>query len=168
MTNKTKNILVVRVPGVNGLGNTGGAAEAAEKIAEALGVKTKEIELTRDNVEEQEKETYEGAKEYLNKKEKVVFLGGDHSISYNTCRAFEEIYSKENCFLIVFDAHVDLMPSMMEPTHEEWLRALIDNGFWRAENIVIVGARDIDEIEREFIEERGIAVIGVDDFVKRE
>ena len=92
--------------------------------------------------------------------ERVVFLGGDHSISYSTGKAFLEKH-KEKAFFIVFDAHVDLMESMKEPTHEEWLRGLIDSGL-SPENLVIVGARDIDSAERTFIDDKNIKVLDFD------
>ena len=63
--------------------------------------------------------------------QKIIFLGGDHSISYSLGKAFFEHCEKENkepC-LIIFDAHADCIKPMKEPTHEEWLRALIDEGF---------------------------------------
>ena len=97
----------------------------------------------------------------------MIFLGGDHSISYFLTRAFFDFYQnngKESC-LIVFDAHPDLMkPSSEFPTHEEWLRRLIEDGF-PVENILIVGVRNLDKEEIKFINEKKIKIISMNQFL---
>ena len=67
---------------------------------------------------------------------KVCFVGGDHSITYPLFKAFREKNAKP--FLIVFDAHADCMPSMKEPTHEEFLRRIIEDGFDPAKVMKII------------------------------
>ncbi|MEM4270530.1 MAG: arginase family protein, partial [Candidatus Pacearchaeota archaeon] len=68
---------------------------------------------------------------------------------------------KDVC-LIVFDAHPDCMKAGKEPSHEEWLRALIEADF-PAENIMVVGMRNIDPIEAEFLKEKKIKQIKMND-----
>ncbi len=82
--------------------------------------------------------------------EKVIFLGGDHSISYATVKAFSQL--NEDAGLIIFDAHADLMPSLSSPIHEDWLSSLIGKGFVSAKNVFLVGLRNVDENEKDFLD----------------
>ena len=181
---------IVKVPGINGLGKTKGCEGAGNVILKSLkeiytnesGKEIKvneldleEIHLDNGNIEEANELIYKNAFEIFEKKHKVVFLGGDHSISYSLTRAFlnscqnsgrvSQVHSassmrgqiKEPC-LIVFDAHADCMEPMKEPTHEEWLRKLIENGF-PAENILLVGVRNIWKTESEFLKKKNIRII---------
>jgi agmatinase len=60
----------------------------------------------------------------------------------------------------VFDAHPDCMEAMKEPTHEEWLRKLIEEGF-PPENILLVGVRNSYESELVFLREKKIKTISL-------
>ena len=113
--------------------------------------------------EEENNLIYKNAVEIFNEKPKTVFLGGDHSISYSTVKAFFDSVRNEGkkpC-LVIFDAHVDLMPPMSEPTHEEWLRALIEDSEvnFPAENILIIGARNLYKSEIEYMNKKKIKTI---------
>jgi len=44
------------------------------------------------------------------------------------------------------------MEPMKEPTHEEWLRKIIEDGF-PVENILLIGARNLYKSEIEFLKE---------------
>ena len=57
----------------------------------------------------------------------------------------------------MFDAHADCMPPMKEPTHEEFLRAIIEDGF-NPENVILVGARKIEPEEERFLIEKNVKV----------
>ncbi|MEK6852569.1 MAG: arginase family protein [Nanoarchaeota archaeon] len=81
---------------------------------------------------------------------------GDHSVSYATVKAFSKL--NENSGLIIFDAHADLMPSTASPVHEDWLRMLIEKKILDASKVIIVGIRNVDENEQEFIEDHKINV----------
>lgn len=76
--------------------------------------------------------------------DKAVILGGDHSITYSAVKALGE------CCLVVFDAHLDLMSGTDLPTHEDWLRKLIDDGF-NKNNIFLVGVRNWHRDELKFL-----------------
>lgn len=178
-------MFVVKVPGINGLGKTKGCENGGRAVLESLKdiysneqgniIDTKlldleEIHLDNSNVEYSNKLIYKNALESYNK-DKVVFLGGDHSISYSLVKAFKDYVKgrgdgKEPC-LIIFDAHADCMQPVDKniPTHEEWLRALIESGF-PAENILLVGARNIEQRERIFLEQYGIRRIEMNRFVE--
>ncbi len=170
-------MLIVKVPGINGLGKTNGCERAGDAIINALHdihmneqgkeidvkkLDLEEIHLDNKNLELSNKLIYKNAFECFEDYPKVIFLGGDHSISYSLTRAFLdycETNNKTPC-LIVFDAHADLMPSMSEPTHEEWLRRLIEEGF-PTENILLIGSRNFHKTEKKFIEENKIKVISM-------
>lgn len=183
-------MLIVKVPGINGLGKTAGCRNAGNEVIAALDnihssekgkpinkqlLDLEEIHLNNNNLQEADKLIYENCREMFNSQEKIIFLGGDHSISYSTCRAFLE-HCKENkdneareqqtepC-LIVFDAHADCMPPMKEPTHEEWLRALIEKGF-PVENILLVGARNLHQQEIQFLQKNKIKQVSTEQIEK--
>ncbi|MBI3622915.1 arginase family protein [Candidatus Pacearchaeota archaeon] len=171
---------IIKVPGINSLGRTNGCEKAGNAILEALKevysneqgkiidtslLDLEEIHLDNENLDLTGKLIYENSLEVLDK-DRVIFLGGDHSISYYTGKAFLEHcreMKSEPC-LIVFDSHPDLMKPSRNPTNEEWLRALIERGF-PARNILIVGLRNCSQEELRFIAENKIRVINLDSFV---
>ena len=173
---------IVKVPGINGLGHTEGCEKAGNAIIEAFrkihsneaGIPVdvdlfdlEEIHLNNSDLEEANKLIYKNSLEAYETKPKTVFLGGDHSISYSLTKAFMNhcnAKEKRPC-LIVFDSHPDCMPPMPEPTHEEWLRKLIEDGF-PAENILIVGLRNSWKAETVFLKEKGIQQISINSIVE--
>ena len=170
-------VFIVKVPGINGLGKTKGCEKAGNAVIEQLkeihtnesgkpvdinSLDLEEIHLDNTNLELTNKLIYKNASEIFESKPKTVFLGGDHSISYSLTRSFLDYCNnngKQPC-LIVFDAHPDLMPAMKEPTHEEWLRRIIEKGF-PAENILLVGIRNSDKEEIKFLKEKRIRAISI-------
>ncbi len=170
-------MFIVKVPGINGLGKTRGCESAGNEILKCIreeiysnesGRKIdlerqdlEEIHLDNSNLEVTNKLIYKNAFKIFEEKPKTIFLGGDHSVSYSLTRAFLdycENSGREPC-LIVFDAHPDCMPvtkgSEKYPNHEEWLRALIEQGF-PAKNVLLVGVRNSDEKENAFLKEKKI------------
>ena len=148
---------IVKVPFINGLGKTKGCELAGEAVLNALSeihsneqgkiidvklLDIADIKVDNSNVEESTNKIYEEASRIIGRGDKTMFIGGDHSISYSTVKAFFDSVRNEGkkpC-LVIFDAHVDLMPPMSEPTHEEWLRALIEDSEvnFPAENILLL------------------------------
>jgi arginase family enzyme len=175
-------MFIVKVPGINGLGKTHGCEKEGNAILKCLkeeifsnefgkkvdfeGLDLEEIHLDNSNLDITNKLIYKNALGMFESKEKTIYLGGDHSISYSLTKAFFD-YCKENrkepC-LIVFDAHPDCMPVTKGceeyPNHEEWLRALIESGF-PVKNILLVGNRNSDIAEIEFLREKGIRTISI-------
>ena len=160
-------MLIVKVPGINAFGKTKGCRNAGNAIIASLDeiwsnekgkpidrklLDLEEIHVNNENLDEQDKLIYENSREIIEKQDRIIFLGGDHSISFSIGRAFLDFCRKENkeACLIVFDAHADCMIQGKEPTHEEWLIALIESGF-NAENILLVGARNFWREEIEFL-----------------
>jgi arginase family enzyme len=168
---------IVKIPGINGLGHTEGCEKAGNAIIETIkqihsnekGIPInpqlfdlEEIHLDNSNLELTNKLIYENSLDAFETKPKTIFLGGDHSISFSTTNAFLDYCKKEEkkpC-LVVFDAHADLMQPMKEPTHEEWLRALIEKGF-PAENILLVGVRNMWKDEITFLKQKGMRIISM-------
>ena len=175
---------VVKVPGVNGLGKTKGTRNAGNAVLNELNsinyneqgnvinsklLDIEEIHVDNNNLEEAEGLIYENSLEMFETKNKIIFLGGDHSISYSTGRAFLYYCNKnrKDAKLIVFDAHADVItPKGHEimPSHKEWLRTLIEKGF-KPSNILLVGIRNLDSTESIFLKENKIRVIQMNQFL---
>lgn len=172
-------MIIVKVPGINGLGKTKDCRNAGNAVLKSLDeiysnekgkivdknqLDLEEIHVDNENLEEQEKLIYENALELFEKQEKVIFLGGDHSISFSTGKAFLDFCreKEKEAYLIVFDAHADSCIPGKNPTHEEWLNALIESGF-NPRNILLVGARNIWKEELEFLSKNKIKRINIDD-----
>ncbi|MBL7059290.1 arginase family protein [Candidatus Pacearchaeota archaeon] len=168
-------MFIVKIPSINGLGHTKGCESAGNAILKELReihsnekgiplnvdlLDLEEIHVDNSKIDEANNLIYKNSLEIFETKLKTIFLGGDHSISYGTTRAFLDHcknQSKEPC-LIVFDAHADCMEPMKEPTHEEWLRALIEQGFPK-ENILLVGIRNVWKEEISFLNKNKIKTI---------
>ena len=133
-------VKIINVPAINGLGKTKGTELAPKKISK----EGETLQLDVEDVEEQEKTIYSKVKALS---EKTIFIGGDHSITYPITKALLE--KNPTMKLIILDAHPDLMPPMKNPTHEEWLSAIIKQGL-APENILLIGARNIDPKEKEY------------------
>ena len=138
-------MLIIKTPGKNGLGKTDGVENAPNKILENH-PNTTEIKIDTSNIEEQENTIYEKAKKITT--QKTLFVGGDHSISYPLVKNFIE--SHKNPGIIILDAHPDLMPPTQNPTHEEWLAAIIKRTKINPKNILLIGARNIDPAEKKY------------------
>ncbi|VVB82244.1 N(1)-aminopropylagmatine ureohydrolase [uncultured archaeon] len=176
-------MFIVKVPGINGLGKTKGCEKAGNAILECLRkefwgneegkeVDTKildleEIHLDNSNLKLTNELIYKNSLEIFETKPRVIFLGGDHSISYSLTKAFLNYCSdeKKKPCLIVFDSHPDLMPVSEKKenysNHEEWLRKLIEAGF-PSGNILLVGIRNPAKEEISFIKEKKITSINLD------
>jgi agmatinase len=170
-------MFIVKIPGINGLRKTEGCERTGNAIIETLKdihsneqgniIETslldfEEIHLDNSNVELSNKLIYKNSLEIFETKPQVIFLGGDHSISYSTGKAFLNYCKssrREPC-LIVFDSHADCMTPMKEPTHEEWLRKLIEEGFPK-ENVLIVGLRNCWKDEIKFLKENKIKTLSM-------
>lgn len=113
-----------------------------------------EIKVFNDNFEETEKNIFEKAKEILSNNQKVIFLGGDHSITYSSAKAFASLY--KNPGIIIFDAHPDCCSQFNPPTHEDLVLALVDEKIIKKENIVLAGNRNISIEELRFLNENKI------------
>jgi len=85
-----------------------------------------------------------------------IILGGDHSITYPAFKAFAK--HNPGAGIIVFDAHpdVDVHENNHPPTHEDYLRVLIEDKVLDKNNVILVGIRNACKEEKEFIEDNKI------------
>ncbi len=93
---------------------------------------------------------------YKKQGSKPLFLGGSHTISYSTVRALKAAALKEAIGLVVLDAHPDCCKKADWPIHSDWLRCLIENHYILSENVLIIGLRQIEKSEKEFLDKRNI------------
>ncbi len=154
---------IIKVPRINALGLKGPESAPNLILAELKKIypdysklDLEEIHVDNSDVRESENLIYKNAKEEFENRESVVFIGGDHSISFPILRGFMDGVEGEK-FLIVFDAHADCMKPMKEPTHEEWLRAVIEGGF-NPENIILIGCRKIEKQEADFLRKNRVKI----------
>jgi len=172
-------MFIIKVPGINSENKAKGCEKSGNAILKTLKeeifsneqgkavefakLDLEEIHLDNSNLKFTNKLIYDNSFETFEQKPKIVFLGGDHSVSYSITRAFFDYcdsISKKPC-LIVFDAHADLMPCLGDfPSNRSWLRKLIEDGF-PAENVLLVGVRNSDDKETIFMKEKGIKTISM-------
>lgn len=90
-----------------------------------------------------------------------LFLGGSHSITASTYAAIAQINRKkrliESTGLILLDAHPDCCSKSNWPIHSDWLRWLIEYEYVLPENVLIIGLRQMEKSEKEFLEKHNIA-----------
>ncbi len=116
------------------------------------------------------------ARQALEQHEHAVFLGGDHSVSIGTVSAMD-IHGAE-VGVVWVDAHGDFNTPEITPSgnvHGMALAALLGRGApeltnigrpgpkLRASEAVLLGARDLDPLEREALREAGVLVITMRD-----
>jgi len=95
-------------------------------------------------------DVHEQIKKHFEKiKEPFMAIGGDHSTTYGIATALKPA-------MLIFDAHPDLMQKFDPPTHENYLRCLIENNIVPKENIVLVGLRNWDKEEYDYLIENKI------------
>lgn len=146
-----------------GLGHGNGANKAPDVICkqfenifsnesgEECKFEIKATKLNEKNIKESHDKIYNTVKK-LN--EKAILLGGDHSITYPTVKGFAE--NTSDFLFIVFDAHPDLMDDFTPPTQEDYLRVLIEQGIVKPKNVIIIGTRNWDKEEINYINQHSI------------
>lgn len=152
---------------INALGLKG-PEQTPQAIKQFLKLPITHINVDNSNIQESEQILYRKAKEIFaeqvnqiqNPKSQIpenlnIFLGGDHSITYPIFKAFQKQHKKP--FLIIFDAHPDCMPPSQEPTHEEFLRAIIEDGF-PSSKIILIGTRKYEPEEISFLKLHDIKI----------
>ena len=149
-----------KIPFISGLGRTKGCEKAPgviEKLLKKQGLEFIDVSVDINNIRESNKKISQ-----IKFDEENILLGGDHSISYPAVKAFFK-ENKDAC-LVVFDAHADLMPSMKEQTHEDWLRKLVDEQIISARQVFLVGLRNVEPEEKEFIKQNKIRAFFMENF----
>ncbi len=156
-------MLLIKIPSSLGsLGKNTGCEKAPDKIIETLkefysnedgkevSYNIIEVEVHNNNIEKTNEDIYEKTKNLEN----GIILGGDHSITYSCFKAFSRRY--KNPGIVIFDAHPDLEVNTESITHEDYLKALIKEGYLKRENLIIVGLRNNSENENHYLKENKI------------
>ncbi len=94
----------------------------------------------------------------------ALFLGGSHSITASTYLGVISTFEWRRTGLVVLDAHPDCCSKADWPIHSDWLRWLVEYEYILPENILIVGLRQIEKSEKEFLEKYNIAHYRIDSF----
>ena len=84
---------------------------------------------------------------------RIVVVGGDHSMTYFSFKAFAS--RENNSGLIIFDAHPDCMENF-KVTHEDFVRVLIDENILNSKNIILVGLRNWHKNEYAYLKSKRI------------
>lgn len=113
-----------------------------------------EVDVNTNNIEETNQNICQKAKEVFSQPSVAFFLGGDHSITYSTFKGFAEKY--KNPGMIIFDAHPDCYSDFSPPTHEDFVRALVNEKKVKPENIILIGVRNWCKEEALFLKENKI------------
>ena len=138
---------------------TGSAATASapEEIAKFFPeIEQIDVAVNQSNFEETMKNIEAAALQEL-KTSKICSIGGDHSITYALVKAASQIH--KNLTLIYFDAHLDCEDDFLPPSHEDVIKAIVNQKLVKPENIIIVGARKSWPKEQAFVKENNIRVI---------
>ena len=91
-----------------------------------------------------------------------ITIGGDCAVEY---AAVEHVASGGRTVLLWADAHADLNTPASSPSgafHGMVLRAIIDDGFVAAGDVLLLGARDLDPAEEQAVADLGIARVTVE------
>ena len=162
------NVLIIGFSG-GSLGKSRGAEKAPLEIHRKVGelflsedgrhseLVFDEIQVNGANIEETNKNILD--KVMQKGASDLIVLGGDHSITYSCFKAFAEKH--ENPGIVVFDAHPDCENRFSPPTHEDYLRMLIEDGLVKPENVALVGVRSWHKNEKDFIDKHKLKVFSM-------
>ena len=146
-----------------GLGKTKGVEKAPKLIIQHLKdlylnenkqlplFQFQDIKVNQNNIEETNKNIQEAITKNMNYRFGIV--GGDHSITFSAFKAFSKL---EKPGLLIFDAHPDCMHNFNPPTHEDFVKVLIEQKIIPAENIILVGLRNWHSSELKYLQNNKI------------
>ena len=86
----------------------------------------------------------------------VLFLGGSHSITASTYYSMAHMSGIKSTGLIILDAHPDCCRKANWPIHSDWLRWMIENEYVLPNNVILIGLRQMEKQEYDFLERFGI------------
>jgi len=145
-----------------GLGKANGSEVAPDEIVNALydlyssedgffnEFQIENVDVVNSNIIETNKRIFDKIKS-LNK---CILLGGDHSITYSSFKAF--VLNHPDAGMIIFDAHPDCENNFSPPTQEDYLKVLIEEGFLNPAKVILIGLRNWHENEIKYLKEKGI------------
>jgi arginase family enzyme len=113
----------------------------------------KDIEVNQSNIEETNKNIMQSVKDQ-DFSQKVCLLGGDHSITYAGFRAFAQKHPDAG--LLIIDAHPDCESNTDPPSHEDFVRKLVQDGIVEKNRIILFGLRNWTGNEKQFLDNNKI------------
>jgi len=166
MSNLNKFCFVGVSTSEGALGKNKGCELAPTYLSELFSVQLKQINLSKNDVELQQKEIFDESLKVLSECEgkKVVFFGGTHDITFSTFKAFSKLNVDSS--ILIFDAHSDCDEGLSTPTHEDFVRALVEQKIVPAGKIMLFGLRKIYPSEKDFLKTSGVKQIYLEDFEK--
>ena len=182
--NKISVVLASNDAGVHVDGASLGALKLGRDLEEKIVVKQKEFVKSHDKndlkknlkeVNSFNEELYSKAYKELNGGNKILTIGGDHSIAIASALASVKYNKKMG--IIWIDAHGDyntfkttitgnlhgLPLAVIDNYEKTLLNEFHDGNYISPKNTVIVGARDIDELELENLKDAGVTIFTTDD-----
>jgi len=121
-----------------------------------------EIKINHSNIDENNSNIYESVKK---SDEDLILIGGDHSITYSAFKAF--VKKSPGAGILIFDAHPDCENDFRPPTHEDYLRVLIEEGIVDPSKVILVGVRNWHLNEIQFIKEKNIKCFTMKEIFER-
>jgi arginase family enzyme len=113
-----------------------------------------EVSVDNSNLEGAHKTIEAAAAQLLTTQGLSILVGGDHSLTYPAFKAFAK--SRPGAGLVVLDAHPDVQEYQKPPTHEDYLRVLIDEGVLDPEKVILIGVRNTSKEEKKYLEKKKI------------
>jgi len=175
--NKKKiKMKIIKIPfGAGGLGHGNGSYLAPDKIEESLkesfaNENGNQIDFSFQNIDVDNNDIEKSHKiieKYIESiDEKLIIIGGDHSITYSCVKGFRNNRSNNinnksnnnfnNILFIVFDAHPDLMKDFSPPSQESYLRNLIEEDIIKSKDCIMIGTRNWDKEEIDYLNKNKI------------
>lgn len=162
---------LIKIPfSKGGLGRTDGVELAPDAIIKAgedlylnesgydSRIEIDQVDVDQNNMQATHEKIIEKINQTADKSEKVIILGGDHSITYPAFKAFA--MKNPGAGIIVFDAHPDCM-SDDSRTHEDYLSALINEKILDPDQAILIAIRNWDGAEKEFMEANKLNVFNM-------
>ena len=182
--NNLSIIIASEDAGVQVNGSSNGALKLGEDLDNTIVIKQKEFTKSTDKndlkknlneVNEFNKELYDKAYNELSNGNKILTIGGDHSIAIGSALASIKYNNKMGVMWI--DAHGDyntfdttitgnihgIPLAALDHYEKELLTDFHDGNYFNPKNTVIVGARDLDPLEIENLKDAGVTIYSTED-----
>jgi len=148
------------------LGKNAGCEKAPAFFAKLFKVEAQEFDLPKGDIDLQQEQIFAQAKKAFasSKGERVCFFGGTHDITFSLFKAFAA--RSKDAAIVIFDAHADCDEGLSTVSHEDFVRALVEQKVAKPENVLIFGARKIFPSEQPFIEKSGVKISSSEKFLE--
>lgn len=146
---------ILKVPSSQGcLGKNIGCETAPDKICEHIenNFSIYSVDVDNMNIETTNKNIFDKVRGFNG-----IIIGGDHSITYSAVRALASDYKRVG--FVMMDAHVDCTSYIKPPSHEDFLRVLIEDRVINKKDILVMGARKIYDAEEKYLKGKNICIV---------